>query len=71
MNHRSYSNEEVLREGRELILPGASTYSVSEKLQRPQTTIWWHVTHRLPHLDPQLYKKAILVLHNNSRRGDR
>lgn len=65
----SYSDEQVLQEGRELITPGASTYSVATKLGRPQSTVWWHITHRLEDLDAELYHNVIRVLHTNSRGG--
>lgn len=67
-----YSNEEVLEEAKILAYtPGASTYSVALQLNRPQATVWWHLTHRLPDLDPKLSIRVQEVLKNNYKGGGR
>nr|DAG77253.1 MAG TPA: stage III sporulation protein D [Caudoviricetes sp.] len=65
-----YSDLEVLEEANLLAYtPGASTYTVAHQLGRPQATVWWHVTHRLPGLDVELSAKVQVVLRNNNKRG--
>lgn len=73
MNKRYlYSDAEVLEESRILAhTPGASTYTVAFQLGRPQATVWWHVTHRLPNLDIELSVKVQAVLKNNRKGGGR
>ena len=65
-----YSDEQVLEEARILAhTPGASTYTVAAQLDRPQATVWWHVTHRLPELDIDLSIQVKAVLRKNHRGG--
>lgn len=67
-----YSDTDVLEEARILAhTTGASTYTVASQLGRPQATIWWHVTHRLPDLDIELSTKVQVVLRNNYKGGGR
>lgn len=68
MGRHFYTNLEVLEEARVLIhTPGASTYTVAEKLDRPQATIWWHLNHRLPELDQVLFHQVRVILRQNYR----
>ena len=72
MGRHFYTNLEVLEEARVLIhTPGASTYTVAEKLDRPQATIWWHLNNRLPELDMFLYHQLRFILRKNYRGGGR
>lgn len=64
----NYTDLRVLEEAKALLHPGASTYSVALELNMPQSTVWWHLTHRLPELDPDLYKRVQVVLKENLRR---
>lgn len=67
-----YSDEQVLEEAKILAhTPGASTYTVAAQLDRPQATVWWHVTHRLPELDFDLSIQVKAVLRKNYRGGGR
>ena len=67
-----YTNLEVLEEARVLLsTPGASTYTVAEKLDRPQATIWWHLTHRLPEIDQALFHQVRVILRQNYKGGGR
>ena len=67
-----YSDADVLEEARILAhTPEASTYTVASQLGRPQATVWWHVTHRLPDLDIELSAKVQVVLKNNYKGGGR
>lgn len=67
----NYTDRRVLEEAKALLHPGASTYSVALELNMPQSTVWWHLTHRLPELDPGLYKQVQEVLKENLRRKGR
>lgn len=70
MGRHFYTNQEVLEEARVLIhTPGASTYTVAEKLDRPQATIWWHLNHRLPELDLVLFHQVRVIREQNYRGG--
>lgn len=72
MGRHFYTNQEVLEEARVLIhTPGASTYTVAEKLDRPQATIWWHLNPRLPELDLVLFHQVRVILRQNYRGGGR
>ena len=67
-----YTNLEVLEEARVLLsTPGASTYSVASTLGRPQATVWWHLTHRLPEIDQALFHQVRVILRQNYRGGGR
>lgn len=67
-----YTNLEVLEEARVLLsTPGASTYSVAATLDRPQATVWWHLTHRLPEIDQALFHQVRVILRQNYRGGGR
>lgn len=67
-----YSDEQVLEEARILAYtPEASTYTVAAQLNRPQATVWWHVTHRLPDLDIELSLRVEAVLRKNYKGGGR
>lgn len=67
-----YSDEQVLEEARILAYtPEASTYTVAAQLNRPQATVWWHVTHRLPDLDLELFLRVEAVLRKNYKGGGR
>ena len=67
-----YSDEQVLEEARLLVYtPGASTYNVSNQLNRPQSTVWHHLTHRLQDLDAELFIKVGIVLRKNYKGGGR
>ena len=63
-----YSDSRVLEEAKTLLQPGASTYSVALDMDMPQSTVWWHLTHRLPELDPDLADQVQVVLKENLRR---
>ena len=63
-----YSDSRVLEEAKALLQPGASTYSVALKMGMPQSTVWWHLTHRLPELDPYLADQVQGVLKETLRR---
>lgn len=67
----NYTDLRVLEEAKALLHPGASTYSVALELNMPQSTVWWHLTHRLPELDPDLYKQVQVVLKENLCRKGR
>lgn len=70
--YRFYSDAEVLEEAKLLTsVPESSTYTVASQLGRPQATIWWHVTHRLRDLDPELYIKIQEIMKKNHRGGGR
>ena len=60
-----YSDSWVLEEAKALLQPGASTYSVALEMGMPQSTVWWHLTHRLPELDPDLADQVQVVLKEN------
>lgn len=65
-----YSDSWVLEEAKTLLQPGASTYSVALDMNMPQSTVWWHLTHKLPELDPDLADQVQVVLKKNlSRKG--
>lgn len=67
-----YSNLDVLKEAWSLInTPGASTYTVARKFDRPQSTIWWHMVHRLPQLDQGLFNRVQKILEYNKKGGGR
>lgn len=67
-----YSDEQVLEEARSLVYtPKASTYTVANQLNRPQSTVWHHMTHRLQDLDTELFIKVGIVLRKNSKGGGR
>lgn len=67
-----YSDEQVLEEARLLVYtPVASTYTVSNQLNRPQSTVWHHLTHRLQDLDTELFIKVGIVLKKNYKGGGR
>lgn len=63
-----YSDSWVLEEAKALLQPGASTYSVALEMGMPQSTVWWHLTHRLLELDPDLADQVQVVLKENLRR---
>lgn len=63
-----YHDSRVLEEAKALLQPGASTYSVALEMGMPQSTVWWHLTHRLPELDPGLADQVQVVLKENLRR---
>lgn len=63
-----YPDPRVLEEAKALLQPGASTYSVALEMNMPQSTVWWHLTHRLPELDPYLADQVQGVLKENLRR---
>lgn len=66
----SYLDERVLEEANLLInIPGASTYTVAQQLNRPQSTVWWHLTHKLPELDGGLFTQVQVLLKKNYRGG--
>ena len=61
-----YTNLEVLEEARVLLsTPGASTHYVAATLGRPQATVWWHLTHRLPEIDQDLFHQVRVILRQN------
>lgn len=65
-----YSDEQVLEEARLLAYtPGVSTYTVAEQLNRPQSMVWHHMTHRLLDLDAELFLKVGVVLKENHKGG--
>lgn len=65
-----YSDEQVLEEARLLVYTlGASTYTVAKSLNRPQSTVWHHMTHRLQDLDAELFLKVGMVLMKNYKGG--
>lgn len=64
----NYTDLRVLEEAKALLQPGASTYSVALEMGMPQSTVWWHLTHRLPELDPDLADQVQGVLKENLRR---
>lgn len=67
-----YTNLEVLEEARVLLsTPGASTYSVAATLGIPHATVWWHLTHRLPEIDPALFHQVRVILRKNYKGGRR
>ena len=67
-----YTNLEVLEEARVLLsTPGASTYSVAATLARPQATVWWHLTYRLPEIDQALFHQVRVILNQNYKGGGR
>ena len=67
-----YTNWEVLEEAQAPIhTPEASTFTVAEKLNRPQATVWWHLTHRLPEIDQALFHQVRVILRQNYRGGGR
>ena len=67
-----YTNLEVLEEARVLLsTPGASTYSVASTPGRPQATVWWHLTHRLPEIDQALFHQVRVILRQNYKGGGR
>lgn len=67
-----YTNWEVLEEAQVLIhIPGASTYTVAEKLNRPQATIWRHLNYRLPEIDLDLFHQVRVILRKNYKGGGR
>ena len=67
-----YSDEQILGEARLLAYtPGASTYTVADQLNRPQSTVWHHMTHRLQDLDAELFLKVGIVLKGNYKGGGR
>lgn len=67
-----YTNLEVLEEARVLLsTPGASTYSVADTLGRPQATVWWHLTNRLPEIDQDLFHQVRVILNQNYKGGGR
>ena len=67
-----YSNMDVLEEARSLInTPGASTYTVAREFDRPHSTIWWHMVHRLPKLDQGLFNRVQKILEYNNKGGGR
>lgn len=67
-----YTNLEVLEEARVLLSTlGASTYSVAATLGRPQATVWWHLTHRLPEIDLALFHQVRVILGKNYKGGGR
>ena len=63
-----YHDSRVLEEAKALLQPGASTYSVALEMGMPQSTVWWHLTHRLPELDPGLADQVQVVLKENLHR---
>lgn len=73
MNKRYYySDEQILEEARLLVYtPGASTYTVADRLNRAQSTVWYHMTHRLKDLDSELFLKVGMVLRENYKGGGR
>lgn len=72
MGRLSYTDQQVLEEAQVLIsTPGESTYSVAFTLDRPQSTIWWHLTHRLPKIDLTLSYQVRTILKQNRRGGGR
>lgn len=67
-----YSDEQILEEARLLAYtPGASTHTVADQLNRPQSTVWHHMTHRLQDLDAELFLKVGIVLKGNYKGGGR
>lgn len=67
-----YTNLEVLEEARVLLsTPGASTHSGAATLGRPQATVWWHLTHRLPEIDQALFHQVRVILGQNYKGGGR
>lgn len=67
-----YSDEQILEGARLLAYtPGASTYTVAYQLNRPQSTVWYHMTHKLQDLDAELFLKVGIVLKENHKGGGR
>lgn len=65
----NYQDSKVLEEARSILVPGASTYSVARELNIPQSTVWWHLTHKLRELDYDLFLMVQKVLKNNWKGG--
>lgn len=65
---RTYSNREVMEEGRRY-LKTQSTYTLSEELEVPQATIWFHLNRDLKELDYTLYLQVRRKLEYNRKRG--
>ena len=66
------TNLEVREEARVLrSTPGACTYAVAATLGRPQATVWWHLTHRLPEIDQALFHQVRVILGKNYKGGGR
>lgn len=66
----SHLDERVLEEANLLVnLQGASTYTVAHQLNIPQSTVWWHLTYKLPDLDGELFAQVQTILRKNYRGG--
>lgn len=64
-----YTDNQVLEAAEEMLKEGASTYTVAQTLGRPQTTVWWHLTHRLRKIDPFLWRIVSDLLKLNNKGG--
>lgn len=66
-----YSDEYILGEARMILSDWGSTYKVAEALGITQSTVWYHLAHRLPGVDMTLYTRVSRVLQLNYKGGGR
>lgn len=66
-----YSKEDILMEARMILGDHGSTYQVAKALGIAQSTIWYHLSCRLPGIDMAIYTKVRGVLQLNYKGGGR
>lgn len=69
--YNRYTDLQVIREAEEVLKEGASIVTAAALLGMPQTTLWWHINHRLRRLDPSLYLRVREKMERSFKGGGR
>lgn len=73
MDRRKYSDEEVIKEAREMLsivasnLP-ATCERMAAILNIPRSTFWWHMSCRLREIDPEYHEQVNKILKRGKNR---
>ena len=73
MIRRKYSDEEVIKEAREMLsIVASNSPATCEKmaaiLNIPRSTFWWHMSCRLREIDPEYHEQVNRILKRGKKR---
>ena len=72
MVRKKYSDEEVIKEAREMLFtvtfdPPATCEKMAAILNIPRSTFWWHMSCRLKEIDPEYHEQVNKILKRGKR----
>ena len=73
MGRKKYSDEEVIKEAREMLFtvtfdPPAACEKMAAILNIPRSTFWWHMSCRLKGIDPEYHEQVNKILKRGKKR---